>query len=106
MKIDRKNFIASALGVTAGCAFARDWTGAEPTRYPDPDVLVLDPAFGKYRLGNASIRRVYTSPDMLWAEGPAWNGVGKYLIWSDIPNDRQLRWIQDDGGVNDFRKPS
>ena len=43
---------------------------------------------------------------MLWAEGPAWNGVGKYLIWSDIPNDRQLRWIQDDGRVNDFRKPS
>ena len=43
---------------------------------------------------------------MLWAEGPAWNGVGKYLIWSDIPNDRQLRWIQDDGQVNDFRKPS
>ena len=68
MKIDRKNFIATALGVTAGCAFARDWTGAKPTRYPDPDVLALDPSFGKYRLGNASIRRVYTSPDMLWAE--------------------------------------
>ena len=106
MYLNRKNFILSAVGTAVGSLYARDWTGTDPTRYPDPDVLVLDPAFGKYRLGNASIRRVYTSPDMLWAEGPAWNGVGKYLIWSDIPNDRQLRWIQDDGRVNDFRKPS
>jgi gluconolactonase len=106
MYVNRKRFILSAIGVTMSSLHARDWTGAEPTRYPDPDILVLDPAFGKYRLGNASIRRVYTNPDMLWAEGPAWNGVGKYLLWSDIPNDHQKRWVQDDGRVSIFRQPS
>ena len=74
MKMNRKNFITSALGLSAGYACARDWTGLTPTRYPDPDVLTLDPRFGKYRLGNASIRRIYTSPDMLWAEGQ--HGMG------------------------------
>ena len=85
---------------------ARDWTGGNPTRYPDPDVISLDPLFNKYRLGNASIRRVFSSPDMLWAEGPVWSSVGKYLLWSDIPNNIQLRWLPDDGEVTVFRKPS
>jgi gluconolactonase len=43
---------------------------------------------------------------MLWAEGPAWNGVGKYLMWSDIPNDVQMRWIDDDGHVSVMRRPA
>ncbi len=43
---------------------------------------------------------------MLWAEGPVWSSVGKYLLWSDIPNDRQMRWLQDDGHVSQIRKPS
>ena len=80
--------------------------GVNPTRYPDPDVRSLDSRFNKYRLGNASIRRIYSCPDMLWAEGPAWSSVGKYLLWSDIPNDRQMRWLQDDGHVSQIRKPS
>jgi gluconolactonase len=42
----------------------------------------------------------------MWAEGPAWNGVGRYLVWSDIPNNLQLRWIEDDGRVTVFRNPS
>ena len=42
----------------------------------------------------------------MWCEGPAWNGQGRYLIWSDIPNDRQMRWIEDDGRVTVFRQPS
>ena len=43
---------------------------------------------------------------MLWAEGPAWNGVGRYLLWSDIPNNVQLRWLEEDGHVSTFRHPS
>ncbi len=43
---------------------------------------------------------------MLWAEGPAWNGVGRYPVWSDIPNDVQLRWLDEDGHVSVFRRPS
>ena len=42
----------------------------------------------------------------MWCEGPAWNGQGQYLIWSDIPNNRQMRWIEDDGRVTVFRQPS
>jgi gluconolactonase len=93
---------------TAGSqkAVARDWTGATPTRYPDPDIISLDPAFNKYKLGNTPIQRIYHSPKMLWAEGPAWNGVGRYLLWSDIPNDLQLRWLEEDGHSSVFRKPS
>jgi gluconolactonase len=43
---------------------------------------------------------------MLWAEGPAWNGVGKYLLWSDIPNNVQMRWLEEDGHVSTFRHPA
>ena len=103
----RKHFITTlGLSCVIGKTYARDWTGVIPSRYPDPDVRSLDSRFNKYRLGNASIRRIYSSPDMLWAEGPAWSSVGKYLLWSDIPNDRQMRWLQDDGEVTEFRKPS
>ncbi len=112
--LDRRGFLAStatALTATAAALYAakgtpRDWTGKTPTRYPEPDVLVLDPAFAKYKLGNTPIRRLYTNPDMLWAEGPAWNGVGRYLLWSDIPNNVQLRWLEEDGHVSTFRHPS
>ena len=103
----RRSFLAAAassLG-TAVC-MARDWTGTIPTRYPDPDIIVHDERFNKYKLGNTPIQRLYTHPDMLWAEGPAWNAVGKYLIWSDIPNDVQLRWLNEDGHVSTFRHPS
>ena len=77
---------------------------AEPVRYPDPDVVVLDRRFEKIKIGNSPIRRLHTG--MLWAEGPAWNGVGKYLVWSDIPNDVQLRWLEDDGHVSVMRHPA
>ena len=55
-------------------------------------------------VGNTVIKRLYTGT--LWAEGPAWNGVGRYLVWSDIPNNVQMRWIEEDGRVTVFRNPS
>ena len=55
-------------------------------------------------VGNTAIQRLYTGT--LWAEGVAWNGVGRYLVWSDIPNNRQMRWIEEDGRVTVFRSPS
>lgn len=86
-------------------AVARDYgPHAQPVRYPDPDILSLDKRFDKYKIGNTPIRRLHTG--MLWAEGPAWNGVGKFLMWSDIPNDVQLRWLDDDGHVSSFRHPA
>ena len=55
-------------------------------------------------IGNTSIKRLHTGTS--WAEGPAWNGVGRYLVWSDIPNNLQMRWIEEDGRATAFRNPS
>ena len=106
----RRNFLAgtvaaAAVSVVGKDLLARDYgPNAEPVRYPDPDVVVLDERFQKYKLGNAPIQRLHTG--CLWAEGPAWNGVGRYLVWSDIPNDVQLRYLQEDGHVSTFRNPA
>ncbi|HIA18633.1 MAG TPA: SMP-30/gluconolactonase/LRE family protein [Planctomycetaceae bacterium] len=107
----RRRFVAAVTAAaTAGISqqlFARDYgPGAPPQRYPDPDIVELDERFAKYKLGNSAIQRLYHNPKMLWAEGPAWNGVGRYLLWSDIPNDVQMRWLEEDGHVSTFRHPS
>jgi gluconolactonase len=78
--------------------------GAPTTYFADPDVITVEPVFNTLRQGNTPIQRLWTGA--LWAEGPAWNAQGKYLLWSDIPNNRQLRWIEDDGRVSVFRSPS
>lgn len=70
----------------------------------DPDVIAVDPSFNGLAQPNAPVQRLWTGA--LWSEGPAWNAVGQYLIWSDIPNNRQMRWLEDDGHVSVFRKPS
>lgn len=80
------------------------WEQAGPVRYPDPDVVVLDPRFQKIVLGNAGIRRIATGFD--FTEGPVWFGDGRYLLFSDIPNDRILRWDETTGGISVFRNPS
>ncbi len=72
--------------------------------FTDPDVLTVDPSFDGLRQPNAPIQRLWTGA--LWAEGPAWNSEGRYLVWSDIPNNRQMRWSEDDGHVSVFRMPS
>jgi gluconolactonase len=101
----RRSFLGAALaGAALQAQPQRDYSSPNPTRYPDPDILVLDKRFAKYKEGNTSIQRVYTG--LLWAEGPAWNGAGRYLVWSDIPNDRQMRWLEEDGHVSQFRSPS
>jgi gluconolactonase len=78
--------------------------GAPTTYFRDPDVIAVDPAFNGITQPNASIERLWTGA--LWAEGPAWNSVGKFLVFSDIPNNRQMRYIEDDGRVTVFRMPS
>ena len=76
----------------------------EPVRYPDPAVRVLDPRFERYRIGNAAVERIFTG--CRWAEGPVWFGDHRCLLWSDIPNDRIMRWDETTGGVTVFRSPS
>jgi len=104
-RVGRRSFLGAGFVAAASTAYAqRDWSGKNPIRYPDPDIVVLDKRFNKYKIGNTAIQRLYTGT--LWSEGPAWNGVGRYLVFSDIPNDRQLRWIEDDGHVSTMRQPS
>ena len=73
-------------------------------RVPDPAVEVLHDSFLPLRLFSATVERLATG--MRWAEGPVWFGDGRYLLVSDIPNDRILRWDETSGAVSTFRQPS
>ena len=100
------NFTASAATALAFHPLARAAEQAQkiPVLYPDPAVEVIDPRFAKYKVGNAAVERLYTGTR--WAEGPVWFGDGRYLLFSDIPNNRMLRWLEDTGEVSVFRSPS
>jgi gluconolactonase len=89
-------FAASSTGSVFAQAIDRYAPDAAPVRYPEPDVISLDPRF-KYKLGNTPIVRLHRGT--MWAEGPAWNGSGRFLVWSDIPNNECLRWSEEDGHV-------
>src|SRR5262249_26602391 len=102
----RREFMVGGAAVLATTelgppAFAQ-WRPSE--RYPDPAVELLDPSFAKYRLALASVERLAIG--MRWSEGPAWFGAGRYLVWSDIPNNRIMRWQEENGAVSVFRQPS
>jgi gluconolactonase len=73
-------------------------------RYPDPRVEVLDERFLKLRLFSASVEQLASG--LRWAEGPVWFGDGRYLLVSDIPNNRILRWDDASESVSEFRSPS
>ena len=73
------------------------------TRYPDPRIEVLDPRF-RYKQGNAGIERIATG--FRWAEGPVYFRDHGCLIFSDIPNNRMLRWQESDGHLSVFRAPA
>ena len=102
--MNRRSFLTAAALLPVAANAQRDWSGQNPVRYPDPDIVVLDKRFAKYKVGNTPIQRLFTG--CLWAEGPAWNGQGRFLVWSDIPNNRQLRWLEEDSHVSTFRSPS
>ncbi len=102
--MQRRSFIGLATSLPFALALPRG-VAAEPTRYPHPDLVTLDPSFNGF-LGNTPITRLYHNPHMYWAEGPAWSGWGNYLVWSDIPNDVQYRWLAEDGHVSVFRRPA
>jgi gluconolactonase len=65
---------------------------------------VLDPRFRRLAFPNVHVEELWTG--CRWAEGPAWFAAGRYLVWSDIPNDRMLRWDETDGSVSVFRQPA
>lgn len=73
-------------------------------RCPDPRIEVLDPRFLELRLFSGTVEQLTTG--LRWAEGPVWFGDGRYLLVSDIPNNRILRWDEGSGTVGEFRAPS
>ena len=79
-----------------------DWRPA--SRYPDPAIEILDPRFERYRIRAARIERL--AAGCRWCEGPVWFGDARAFLWSDIPNNRILRWDEESGAVSVFRKPS
>jgi gluconolactonase len=98
---------AAALGAPPSVITTppRQWgRDAPPNIYPDPDVIVIDPAFAALRVGNVPIRRVATG--FTWAEGPAWSSEGQYYVFSDVVGNTQYRVLWDDLRVTPFRKPS
>jgi gluconolactonase len=82
--------------------FASGWQQA--TRYPDPAIVALDPKFEKYWIKLSCVERLATGTR--WGEGPVWFGDGRCLLWSDIPNNRILKWEEETGQVSAYRKPS
>ena len=78
------------------------WQPSE--RYPDPRVQIIDSEFEAFCLPLAAVERIATG--FRWCEGPVWFGDGRYLLWSDIPNNRIMKWEEETGAVSVFRKPS
>ena len=106
MGATRREFLAggaaSALVAAAAPRLYPDWQPS--ARYPDPAIKILDPSFTKYRVNSAKVERLGSG--YRWSEGPAWFGDGRYLLWSDIPNNRILKWEEETGAISVFRKPS
>ena len=105
MDSSRRTFLATwgALAAVAGTPRALEqWQ--ESQRYPDPRIQIIDPSFAPYRIASAKVERIATG--MRWAEGPVWFGDGRYLLWSDIPNNRIMKWEEETGAVSVFRHPS
>ena len=109
MSITRRHLLAGA-GATAVSAFlsrsasAQSFPFTPNQRYPDPAVQILDPSFTKYRIYSSTLEQVATG--FRWAEGPAYFPEGGYLLFSDIPNNRIMKFDEKTGQTSVFRSPS
>ena len=105
MTRNRREFLAAGGALAAAVVAPRALAQWQPSqRYPDPAIKILDPSFARYRLALARVEQIATG--QRWSEGPIYFGDGRYLLWSDIPNNRLMRWDEETGAVSVFRKPS
>ena len=105
MTTNRRNFLAGGGAFVALAVVPRALAQWQPSqRYPDPLIKIIDPSFAKYRVNAAKVEKLASG--MRWCEGPVWFGDGRYLLWSDIPNNRVMKWEEQTGAVTVFRKPS
>jgi len=101
----RREFLAAGTAAAAAALARPSYAQWQPSqRYPDASIKIVDPSFAKYRVNSAKVERLGTG--YRWCEGPVWFGDGRYLLWSDIPNDRLMKWEEETGAVSVFRKPS
>jgi len=101
MESTRRGLLGAAAALAATPARAA-WE--ESQRYPDPRIEILDPSFERYAIFNAGVERLWTGAR--WSEGPVWLGDARCVIWSDIPNNRLLRWSETTGRVDEYRRPA
>src|SRR4249919_2283803 len=106
MTMSRRNLLAGAGAATASAILARpavaqSFPFTPNQRYPDPAVQILDPSFAKYRIYSATVEQVATG--FRWAEGPAYFPEGGYLLFSDIPNNRIMKFDEKTGQTTVFR---
>jgi gluconolactonase len=94
-------FTATGLAALGGNALAQAFAFTPAQRYPDPAVLVLDPSFAKYRIYSSTVEQVATG--MRWAEGPVYFPEGGYVLVSDIPNNRIMKFDEKTGAFTVFR---
>ena len=108
MQITKRDMLAAAGAAAAAVALTRTALGGwEPSeRYPDPAVADARPELRDDIASFSATRRAASPPARRWNEGPVYFGDGRYLLWSDIPNNRILRWDEETGRVSVFRKPS
>lgn len=104
-RMGRRGLLLGAVGAAAAPAALGQTFEFKPNqRYPDPSVQILDPSFTRYRIFSSSVEQLATG--FRWAEGPVWFGDGRYLLFSDIPNNRIIRWDDVTGAASVFRQPS
>jgi len=109
MQAHRRSFlkttVATGLAGLGGSALAQAFEFKPNQRYPDPSVLILDPSFARHRIYSSTIEQVATG--MRWAEGPVYFPEdGGYLLVSDIPNNRIMKYSERDGSFTSFRNPA
>jgi gluconolactonase len=103
--MNRRDFLAASSAFSALASAPHALAQWQPSqRYPDPFVRIIDPSFSKYRVLLAKVEKIASG--MRWCEGPTWFGDGRYLLWSDIPNNRIMKWEEETEAVSVFRKPS
>jgi gluconolactonase len=105
MLATRRGMMTAAAGLATAATMPKAFAAWEPNeRYPDPAIQTLDPAFNKYRIAQSTVERLATG--CRWNEGPVYFGDARCLLWSDIPNNRIMRWDEETGRASVYRKPS
>ena len=103
--MNRRRFLSATMNLAVCAVLPRLRAEWQPSpRYPDPLIKIIEPSFAKYRLASAKVEKIATG--FRWAEGPVWFGDGRTLLWSDIPNNRIMRWDEETGAVGVFRHPA